>query len=202
MKVPSIRVGVIAGLVALSVPAVLAQQEGHEQGMPGMQMTTMEMECPGPLAALHGEEFDVAFISMMVAHHQAAIEMSEWLLERTDDPKLEEAAEAVITAQGPEIEQMEAWLEDWYGREIEEMMAGMMRSDMVHMMSRMEARKDADRAFLEMMTEHHMSALDMAQLALVRSERPELRTLARDIIVAQAEEIHQYQEWLAVDRVQ
>lgn len=65
------------------------------------------------------------------------------------------------------------------------------------MMDQMEAGEDAEQSFLQMMTEHHMSALDMAQLALVRTEQPELRTLARDIIVAQAEEIYQYQEWLA-----
>ncbi len=65
------------------------------------------------------------------------------------------------------------------------------------MMQEMMAYEDADIGFLTMMTEHHQGAIDMAQLALTRATRAELRTLSRDIITQQAEEIHDFQEWLA-----
>lgn len=181
------------------------QQRTH--GMPGghgaMLGQAMPMAPSGAdshLAALTGEEFEVAFMSMMVAHHEGAIEMAEWVLERTQDAEIRAAAEAVIAAQGPEIERMTAWLEEWYGRELDEAAADMMRADMSAMMEQMAAGEDPDRAFLEMMSGHHMSAIDMAQLALVRAEHSELRALARDIIVAQAGEVFDYQERLAEDQ--
>ncbi len=52
-----------------------------------------------------------------------------------------------------------------------------------------------ERAFLVEMVPHHQSAVDMATLALVRTERPEIRSLARDIIAAQEAEIGQMRTW-------
>ncbi len=176
-------------------------------GMPGVHGAMLGQAMPmtpggadGHLAGLTGEEFEVTFMSMMVAHHEGAIEMAEWVLERTEDAEIRAAAEAVIAAQGPEIEQMTAWLQEWYGRELDEAAADMMRADMSAMMEQMAAGEDPDRAFLEMMSGHHMSAIDMAQLALVRAEHSELRALARDIVVAQAGEVFDYQERLAEDQ--
>ncbi|MGE3137938.1 MAG: DUF305 domain-containing protein [Thermoleophilia bacterium] len=52
-----------------------------------------------------------------------------------------------------------------------------------------------EQGFLVAMVPHHQSAVDMATLALVRTERPEIRSLARDIIAAQEEEISEMQAW-------
>jgi uncharacterized protein (DUF305 family) len=50
--------------------------------------------------------------------------------------------------------------------------------------------------FLAGMVPHHQGALDDAQLALERSERPEVRGLAQEIIAAQEAEIAQMNGWL------
>jgi uncharacterized protein (DUF305 family) len=52
-----------------------------------------------------------------------------------------------------------------------------------------------EQAFLAAMVPHHRSAVDMATLALVRTERPEIRRLARNIIAAQEAEISEMQSW-------
>ncbi|MDQ3459905.1 MAG: DUF305 domain-containing protein [Deinococcota bacterium] len=153
-----------------------------------------------PLADLEGEAFEVGFLSMMIVHHQGAVEMSEWILERTERPELRETAEAIIASQEAEIEMMSEWLQGYEqdsDPEMVETMPEMMRSDNDMMMQEMMAYEDADIGFLTMMTEHHQGAIDMAQLALTRATRAELRTLSRDIITQQAEEIHDFQEWLA-----
>lgn len=51
-------------------------------------------------------------------------------------------------------------------------------------------------AFIDAMIPHHQSALEMAQIALERSERPELRAAAQEIIDAQTVEIAQMTGWL------
>lgn len=47
----------------------------------------------------------------------------------------------------------------------------------------------SDRDFLTMMTAHHQQALEMANLALTRAKRPEVKQLARSIIKDQKSEI-------------
>lgn len=53
-----------------------------------------------------------------------------------------------------------------------------------------------DKAFLELMIEHHQGAVDMSELVL-ESSRPEIREFAQEIINAQEAEITQMQAWLA-----
>lgn len=54
-----------------------------------------------------------------------------------------------------------------------------------------ERHMNHDRHFAVMMVPHHQGATDMAELALQKSERPEIRDLAEKIIEAQTEEIQQ-----------
>ncbi len=175
----------------LVLPLALPAHAMPEHGMDEMGMMAQ-------LRQLHGEEFDVAFMSMMIAHHEGAIEMSEWILERTDDRELIETAEAIIAAQGPEIEQMRQWLQEWYGvAEPDPMMMRMMHDDMEMMMRRMETEYDEPEVgFLREMIEHHIGAVEMALPVFTQSVRPELRELAHTIIVDQAGEIYEFSEWL------
>jgi uncharacterized protein (DUF305 family) len=147
------------------------------------------------LSEFEGQDFETAFLSMMIEHHKDAIEMSKWILERTQNADIKAAAEAVIAAQHPEIQQMTAWLQDWYGQSVDAPSAIMMQGDM-DTLSNMAADPNPDTAFLEQMSLHHNNAIDMAQVALLKATHLELRDLAKNIIVAQAQEIAQYQTWL------
>ena len=59
--------------------------------------------------------FDRMFIDMMIPHHQGAIRMARMELADGQNPELRDLAEAIIAAQTKEIEQMNAWREDWFG---------------------------------------------------------------------------------------
>lgn len=76
-------------------------------------------------------------------------------------------------------------------------MAGSMRQEMDMITQAMAVHTDPATAFLRGMTAYHDSALDMVQLARARAAHDELRALACDIIVAQAEEIYTFQAQLA-----
>lgn len=54
---------------------------------------------------------------------------------------------------------------------------------------------DFDKEFIEEMIVHHQGAVEMAQLVLETSKRPELLKLANDIISAQTKEIKMMEEW-------
>lgn len=74
-------------------------------------------------------------------------------------------------------------------------MSGGMSEGMSGGMSEMMA-VSSEFEFLAGMVPHHQGALDDAQLALERSERPEVQALAQEIIAAQEAEIAQMNGWL------
>lgn len=60
-----------------------------------------------------------------------------------------------------------------------------------------------DQHFIEQMIPHHEGAIEMAKVALEKSKRPEIISLAKGIIEAQTREINQmkewYRDWFSVD---
>lgn len=68
------------------------------------------------LAALSGAKFEIAFMEMMIEHHARAIREAERCVDRAYHPELEKLCEGIIATQSAEIEQMQEWLCEWYGR--------------------------------------------------------------------------------------
>lgn len=62
-----------------------------------------------------GDEFDRAFLSEMIVHHEGAVEMAEAALTNAKHSEIKNMANAIISAQTSEIEQMRNWQEAWYG---------------------------------------------------------------------------------------
>ena len=56
---------------------------------------------------------DLAFIEMMIPHHQAGVAMSREILDTTKRPELQQLARNIIRNQEREIAQMESWKESW-----------------------------------------------------------------------------------------
>ena len=86
-----------------NVPMEMSQEQMRSMGM---------MMDPQELA--NKEPFDKAFIDAMIPHHQSAIEMARVALENSDNPKIKELAENIISAQQKEIEEMTRWRQQWY----------------------------------------------------------------------------------------
>ncbi|HEV2106889.1 MAG TPA: DUF305 domain-containing protein [Thermomicrobiales bacterium] len=78
-----------------------------------------------------GERIDRMFLRMMIPHHQLAVEMGEDALQRAEHQALKGLAEEIIQGQSAEIEEMERYLQDWYGVESTRDAAGGMQ-DMMH----------------------------------------------------------------------
>lgn len=73
----------------------------------GMSMMNMDMDM-----LRTAKPFDRAFMEMMIPHHQSAIEMARAEVERGENPELKTLAEAIITEQEREINEMRKQLED------------------------------------------------------------------------------------------
>ena len=82
--------------------------EMSPEPMRGMVMTM------DPQQLANQKPFDEAFIDAMIPHHQSAIEMAQVALENSDNPKIKDLAQYIISAQQREIEQMTQWRQQWY----------------------------------------------------------------------------------------
>ncbi len=75
--------------------------------MPGMA-TAEQVES---LRTLPVSEAEVAFLQLMIRHHQGAVHMADAYLERGDQEEVSEFARNIIAVQDREIETMNAMLE-------------------------------------------------------------------------------------------
>ncbi len=184
---------------------------GGMSGMDGGGMSMMDggmSMMDGPQGAPMGEfsdeqPFDLQFIDQMTMHHQGALMSTEMMIADSDRPELRDLAAAIETSQTAQIEQMQTWRSEWYGdlpssaggmdsAQMEQMMSGEAMSGMPDMMG--EAGEDM---YLQMMIVHHQMGVDMAETAVARSERPEIRQLAQDIADEQSAQILLMREYLA-----
>jgi uncharacterized protein (DUF305 family) len=63
-----------------------------------------------------GDEFDKAFLSEMIVHHQGAVSMAEAALKDAKHQEIKNLAQNIITAQKAEIAEMQNWEKSWYGQ--------------------------------------------------------------------------------------
>lgn len=167
------------------------------------QLTELEAQ----YAAMKGEDYDRAFITDMVAHHQGAVAMAYPALEKAKYPELKTLAQGIIDSQLGEIRNMETWKKDWgYTTASQGSSGGMtgmdhsggaMEQDMAKMTNDLNKKTgdEFDKAFLQLMIEHHESAIAMARPGITNAEHKELKDLTLAIVGAQTQEIAQMKQW-------
>lgn len=151
--------------------------------------------------------FDLRFLDGMTPHHQGAVEMAKEAQQKSKRPEIQKLADNIIKSQNQEITRMKQWRQAWYPKAGDKPMA--YNSQMGHMMEMSSdqmktmmmsqdlgaADAEFDLRFINAMIPHHQGALTMAQDALSKSKRPEIKQLTQEIIKAQNTEIKQMQEW-------
>jgi len=138
--------------------------------------------------------FEVDFLVGMIDHHAMAVDMAETCLEKAIHPDLEAMCADIVASQSAQIEQMQGWLQDWYGVTHEpEMTQGDMRQ-MEKLASLPPAEFEVE--FMETMIKHHRMAIREGEMCLARAAHQELIDLCESIIEVQSAEISQLQAWL------
>lgn len=79
-----------------------------------MSMGQMMMDMNAALRGKRGDDFDRAFLTEMIVHHEGAVEMAELALQNAKHQEIKDLASAIIAAQNKEIGDMKTWLKDWY----------------------------------------------------------------------------------------
>jgi uncharacterized protein (DUF305 family) len=178
----------LLALLALAL-GVLGTACGEDDNPSGGGATTSD-SAPGNGA-------DRAFAEAMIPHHRSAVEMAEVARERSTRKEIKQLADAIVTTQKVEIEQLAAvdqTLED-AGIEPGELRVPDHEIGMEDDASMLEDAKPFDREFIDMMIGHHQGAIRMARAELERGQNRELKDLATAIEDAQAKEIDEMNTW-------
>ncbi|MEG3929273.1 DUF305 domain-containing protein [Microcoleus sp. D3_18a_C4] len=175
-------------------------------GMGGMEHHGMNHDMSMDLGPADAD-YDLRFIDGMTVHHQGAVKMAQDVLKQSKRPEMKKLATDIIAAQNREINQMKEWRKTWYPKASSTPMAyqapmgrmmAMTPEQMHHMMMSMDlgaADDQFDLRFINAMIPHHEGALVMAQDALKKSKRPEMKKLSQEILTSQKQEIEQMKQW-------
>lgn len=189
-----------AATLALSIALLggpsLAFAQSDTAAMSGMDHMNMGHEIVIPKGALYTKA-DVEFMQGMIAHHSQAIVMSRMAESHGANPQVLKLSNKIDQSQVPEIRLMQGWLtrnnqfapdtSSWHHM----MMAGMLTSEQLEQLD--AARGVAfDRAYLQMMIQHHAGALkmvnDLFNVAQAGQE-VDVNVFANDVVTAQTTEI-------------
>ena len=146
----------------------------------------------------NGKYSDEAFIDAMVPHHEGAVEMAEVAMKNAEHEEIRRLSEDIVSAQEAEITQLKSIKQEEFGTS--EVPMDMSMQDMKDMGMMMEPQELADKnpfdkAFIDNMTPHHQSAIEMAEVARKETDNPRIKTLATDIAEGQNRELAQMEQW-------
>lgn len=100
-------IGFFLGGLIVSIAATTL--EGPDNKSLDMSMSQMAED----LKDKQGDEFDKAFISGMIEHHEGAIEMAKLSAQRAKHDEVKQLSLDIISAQESEITEMKRWQTDW-----------------------------------------------------------------------------------------
>jgi uncharacterized protein (DUF305 family) len=193
---------VLAGAVAFAVTRNNKTSDMGSMNHDSQTSDNTESSTYKQFAALKGEDFDRMFLADMMAHHQGAIDMANLAVSQAKHTELKTMAQDIISTQNKEITDMKSWQTSWgypatSGDNMMDHSAMGMENDMAGMTNQLKGLNgDAfDKKFIELMIEHHQSAIDMARPAANNAQHAEVKILAKAIVDAQSKEIDQMKAW-------
>lgn len=174
-------------------------------GAPGEENRTLSPEEAAEIEQPEHTDADIAFMQMMIEHHDQAVTMTEWVDERTTDRDLRLLAERMRISQEDEIEFMVRWLQDRgtplqgdHADHAAGMMPGMLTEEQLEELEAATG-EDFERLFLQSMIQHHAGALEMVADLRAAGGGMEISVsrFANDVEGDQGIEISRMQQMLA-----
>lgn len=115
MQTKPLLYGLIGFFVGGLLVAIAATTfDKPEQTSTNNQSNVLTMdEMTADLKNKTGDEYDKAFISHMIEHHQAAVEMAKLSANNAKHAEIKQLSSAIISAQEKEINDMRQWQSMW-----------------------------------------------------------------------------------------
>jgi uncharacterized protein (DUF305 family) len=98
----------------MNMPGMATPGSGGMPMNPSSMSQMNDMSMMGSMSKLPPGRLDVVFLSMMIPHHQGAIDMAKLVPDRASHQELKDLATSIISSQTAEIDKMSGWLQSWY----------------------------------------------------------------------------------------
>ena len=170
----------LAAPVVFALPLIM----GHDYDSPSCEDYIVTEDRRVPFIAAN----DIEFIDGMVPHHEGALMMAQMVLMHGSRAEVKALAKTMSEVQAAEIQRLKSIRVELTGSDD---VPGFEDPHMALEMREMEGAlgEELDRLFLEHMIPHHAGAIHMAHSALANLKRPDLASMAREMIEDQSEEI-------------
>ncbi|HEU4424291.1 MAG TPA: DUF305 domain-containing protein [Pilimelia sp.] len=184
-----------SGPSAPQVPPVIVP------GRPGESASTVPADrVTAPDGTVYNS-MDAWFVRMMIPHHEQAVQIAALAPSRARNPQIRALAERIAVGQAGEIDRLKAWLrarglDDRVSGHDHTTMRGMQPPAALRALAAAQGRA-FDVLFVDMMSQHHQGAIDMAADVLRGGTNLEVEQLANDIASEQAIEINRMRDVIA-----
>jgi uncharacterized protein (DUF305 family) len=152
------------------------------------------------------QEIDRTFISGMVLHHEAAIEMAQVEVQRGQRAEVKHLAQQIISAQESEVKELQQIAQQDFNFTPSTTLPvttqqGVLMGQPILMnfqqdINDLKTASDPDTMFLQMMIPHHAMAIVQADTQMMYGSNPHLKAMSRNIISAQSHEIGEMEDML------
>ena len=179
-----------------------------------MNMDNMKTEDNGLMSAMNKMmdkmnsikmtgDFDMNFASMMIQHHQGAIDMAKFEVKKGTDAKIKDMAQNILTKQTEEIGKLQEIIKNYKPSGMDMGKHDELNKEMGAMkanMSGMQISGNTDKDFAMMMIPHHEGAIKMFKDELSHGMNTQLKQMAQKGIVDQTKEISEFKSWMSANK--
>jgi uncharacterized protein (DUF305 family) len=183
-------------LITLILSAFLCSYaDAAEKEKSGMKRDDMDKMNMTPMADMlkgkSGDEFEAAYLGMMIMHHKEGVKMANMALEKAGSSQLKQMVEKMKSEQEADIDKMTGWLKEWHSKSPNDFsMPPESEQMMQKSMSELKGLSGAefDKMFAKHMAHHHMDAIAMSKMAESKAKHGEVKKLASKTVSSQTEE--------------
>lgn len=102
----------IYGLIGFFIGGLLVSVAAQTFDKPVAEQSSMS-QMTADLTNKNGDDYDKAFISHMIEHHESAVDMARLSGERAKNQEIKTLSAEIISAQESEISKMKDWQKKW-----------------------------------------------------------------------------------------
>ena len=148
-------------------------------------------ERPATAAAASSNATDIVFVRQMTPHHTGGVTLGKLAVSRGSDSRIRSLGKGIVAAQSRELVTLKASLKRFNATELT--FAPVEARNTADMKLLRGLSADAfDRAWLDVISSHHMAAIQMAAMERAGGGNAALRSLASRIIREQSAELSRF----------
>ena len=146
------------------------------------------------LSRLSGQEFDVAFMRELIPINEEAVEIVNSATLYADHPVLLQWNQRLIDRKSSQVNQMLSILKDMNTAPGRRMVTVV--SEPVKQMRSLRGAA-LEKVYIPLMVAHLGRSTELGKLAMTKSSRPEIRSLAETLVKAESQEMVMLRGWMA-----